>query len=68
MMLEMVSRKYVVVFFFNPLHLSLVSDRDLREFGGHPSGPLEAAVAGERDSALPHPPPGRQPEPPRTHR
>ena len=41
------------------LHAVCVS-RDLGELGGHPSGAMEAAVAGERDAAVPHPPPGRQ--------
>ena len=49
------------------LHLphSALPDRDLRELGGHSPGPMEAAVAGERHSSLPHPPPGRQRQPPR---
>lgn len=44
--------------------LSSLSGRDLRQLRGHPSCTLEAAMAGERNSALPHPSPGRQPESP----
>jgi len=48
--------------------LSFAFGRDLWELRGHPSGALAAAVAGEWHSALPHPPSGRRPEPPRTDR
>lgn len=46
----------------------VVSGRDLGELGGHSPGALEAAVAGERHPALPHPPSGRQHDPAGAHR